>query len=373
MRLFYFNFDKVVPQHRDVHTLIPSIIFSREPVVYSTEGGRATDYLEPGVFDKYPKIMFQFYKSFYSLSLGEAAVNDVVMNLEKGYKMERKKMRTSQEQGAVVAYKRLFNIIRNMVYDYIKWSLESNYLDKLNIYQRAGCIMNSNIMFNKDNGESTGENNVGAFAHILKEPFEYIVMTEAALAYMAVYESNHQPPGELFKENGIIRVGRFDLPGCVMLKHSKLKLLCEELQPPLSAWQDVVNRLQEEIKEITWSADDLTVIYEKINAQYLPVHGSLQSAIAESIYFNQLAHGEWGDYDGSLMLFACSRRALIRVLRDTRQLTDITFPALDEYFTGNNLIDKPVLFFVHSVSHFPEQDDKIKNEEVRPRWEASFQ
>ncbi|MEP7169216.1 MAG: hypothetical protein ABI855_07580 [Bacteroidota bacterium] len=374
MRLFFFNLDMDSPSAREIHSVIPAVIFSESPVIYASTHGTVALLMENDFIDRHPKILFNFYKSFFALQHGEAKVNHLVDMVTEGLKLEHKKMRTKADFIFLAKCRNMLKTIKESVFTYLKFSAELYYLEKINPYVRSKEITLSSFSRNNDQEDITSdERNTENLIHILTDAHEYFFCTEFAAVNAPVSDIGNDVFPEDFLLRGMFKTDILNLPGCVMLKQGKLGLLHEELQPALKEFQHGIDKLQDDVKELAFAPENFPVMRQKINASLTGVFTSLSKKCEDSIYLNQLSNNEWGEYASVLSLAIASRHSLVDVLKRTGQINGKVFENLISDFRNNNLLDKTVLFFIHTVPEYPPKKEKIAHEEIEQLWKQSYE
>ena len=373
MRLLFFNLDKIIPPNREIHTVIPAIIFSADKTVYSSETGTIPILMESDFLERNHNMTFAFFKTFYSLSMGEAEVNRTINILTRGFKLQHQKNKTKEELILIARGKKVYLQVLKMVYDYLKWSLEINYLEKINAYHKAGDITLTAITRSSTDEADTNERNTEVFLGVLTDKYDFLICTEHIHQQSAIAGINDSAISKDFFPNGIFKTDLFTLPGCVMMKRSKLPLLREELQPDLKSWQEELCKLQDDVREIDFTSDNIALLQQKANASFLPASGSMKKKIDDSIYFQQLVNAEFGEYKGIMSLGMSGRVYLLEALKNTGQMSHEVFNNLKEYFIKNNLADKTVIFLIHTVASYPDANKEIAGEQIESLWQASFE
>jgi hypothetical protein len=176
MNLFFFNIGHKISPNREIHTIIPAITFSQDPVIYASATGTLSTFLD-GFYSRHPKEMFSMYKACFVLQLGEESINRTIQNLQVGMKLEHKKMRSVVENQIVTAAKRILRTMEAQVHSYFKWNLLIYNFERLNPYAEAKDIVLTAITRSQDDNE-LNENNSGIFRQILTEPESFFICTE---------------------------------------------------------------------------------------------------------------------------------------------------------------------------------------------------
>lgn len=371
MRLYFINIDTHIPVNREIHTIMPAIIFSDSPVIYASTVGTLPSLMESDLFKKNPKLMLGMFKAMAQLNLSAGDVDDIVQKVEAGLKLEHKKMRNKFDFQMIAATRKMLKTIEEQVYGYFKWTMERFFLERINPFSKGEKIILTSISKNEKNYKAD-ENNTQNFVGMTTVPGDFFICTEHILEGTTSAELINDAIPQNFSSTGMLSARLLNLPGCAMLKYGKLSLLQEELQPQLKQWQQSFDKLQVELSEMDFTSEQAqsicTKVHQHITADALP----LQKKTGDSIYISQLANGEMGECTGSLSLVVCSYLSFYNALKNTSQLSDNVYESLVGYLNNNKLGDKCFLFLMHAISSYP-PERSLAHEEIEPLWEQSFQ
>lgn len=372
MELIYLNLDEAFsPVCREIHTVIPAMILSEKPLFYASTIGSAVELMESDFLDRRPKYMLDMFRKLFTLHLGEEYVSNIVNTMAKAIQINNKKIRSKTDIVLQAKGKILMASVKKMVLSYMMNSVELNRLEKINSYWKKGDVKFCFASHSIHAKDSSNERLTEMMAAQLTDDVTYFVFTENMLGYCSVKELDDDPEKDFF-EQGVFLTEIMPLPGCMMLKQNRLKLLKDDLQPQLEVFQKAMDKTYSEVKKMTFDATEFPELKEKINAMLLPAARALKIKGDENMYFQQLGFGEFGEMGGSFMLGITSRKNFIRLLFDTLQIKQETFDALEKLFSELGNLNSPYFFFLHDMPEYPPLLESIDPEQVSVIWKESF-
>jgi hypothetical protein len=356
MTFFYYNLSPVIPQLREVHTILPAIAFSKEPTAISTTSGNLADLADSDFLEKHPRQLADFLYTVLCQQMEESSARSMADSIKSVHKLKHKKNKNNLEMKALLIGQKVARDGLAIVRNYMHGLIIANEMHRTNVF-RLGKLMQF-IFLNHSNNKYEGAEDERALDTYMKlvsdtEFNSMPVCTEQMTEGFSVAELGDKNLPPVFFENGIVKIKMLELPGFLSFKRNKYTLMRESLMPELDGWWNALVAVYTALGFTDFNESNMETVKEKAGTLLLPAVEQLKKKAKESVYIQQLANDEYGEF-GSTMFFAItSRMNLLKAYHRTGQMTDEVFEKLNSYYSKENKQDKIVCFLLHEVPLYP--------------------
>jgi hypothetical protein len=377
MDFVFYNLSDAMEPTRDVHTVMPAIVFSKEAAHHASESATVGNFFEHEFFTNNPKRIANMYASLSVAEMGEKYVNDVITLIEMVEKLQKRKFKSKAELIAIARGKK----VRMEACDYVQRT--GHNMSIVFEMHRANPFIKSNLLktrymgVDRQNPDAQDETMLKYFMDVVSENDfgAMMVCTERMVEEQIIETLSTEKIRDDFFPAGILKLKLFDLPGFLSLKKSKYQLIRDDLQPELETWWTTLYDVATQLSQVKFNADNFPEIKRIVEEKIGVTSDALNQKIKSSIYVQQLANDEYGEYTSTLSFAVSSRIQLLELYHSTKQMTDQIFATLRDHYSAKNIHDNICCFMIHEVPALPPKREYRRDmqDEWDKIWQESFQ
>jgi len=280
---------------------------------------------------------------------------DLIMSI---HKLRQKKFKTKQDMELLMVHgKRVVQDELRYVKTFMQWKLVAGEMHRLNPFYRADRFrIPAHIdNFNSRKKEAEPEERtIKAFTQILNPVGESdIPLCMETMMVRQKVTGLEESSEKNFHDMGVLKLEMFRLPGFLSFKASKFQLLRDELMPELDQWWQALHETLKALTQVQFKKDNVSQIRDTVLTLLKPAADALRQKTEHSIYLQQLANDELGEYRSTFSFAVNSLRNMLHAYHDTNQMNDGVLQAVENYFGARNELDKIACFLLHEVPEYP--------------------
>jgi hypothetical protein len=373
MDFVFYNLSDAMQPTRDVHTVMPAIVFSKDAAHHASEAATVGNFFEHEFFTTNPKRIANMYANLSVAEMGEKYVNDVVTLIEMVEKLQKRKFKSKAELVAIARGKK----VRKEACEYVQrtgHNMSIVYeMHRANPFIKSNLLKNRYMGVDRDNPDAKDETMLKYFMDVVSENDfgAMMICSERMTEGQNIESLSSENVWAGFFNTGILKLKLFDLPGFLSLKKSKYQLIRDDFQPELETWWKTLYDVATLLSKIKFNSENFQEIKRIVEEKIAVASEALNKKIKNSIYMQQLANDEYGEYTSTLSFAVSSRMQLLELYRSTKQMTDQIFTTLREHYSAKNIHDNICCFMIHEVPALPPKREYTRD--MQDEWDKIWQ
>jgi hypothetical protein len=355
INIFCFHLDETQPPNRQTHTILPAMVLSETTLSYHSTLAAELNWATSDIMENHLPILANFVYSLINISHGEEIATKHYNEILRIHKLRQKKFKTKAEMTALLIGRKMIKQEVDFVKTSMQWRQVTSEMHRLVPFYRKGyyaIMVNIDDAVSRQKDATADEKTIKGFIDMLTQAEENInLCMENTVKEMEAKEITGDAAP--FVLQGFLKLPIFELPGFLSFKASKFALLRNELQPELGQWWKALSETLKSMEGIDYAPENAWLIQQNLLTWMKPEADALQKKTEQSIYLQQLANDELGEYRGKWSLGITSVQNLLHAYHNSGQISDAAMQEVEEYFQRRNEAGRLLCFLLHEVPQYP--------------------
>jgi hypothetical protein len=375
MNIFSFNLSLDLKPNRQTHTVIPAMVFSKNPLSFHSDLATELNFVHTDILERHLPMLADFVYSIIMTTESEEVATMHYNHIMTIHKLRQKKYKTTGEMKLLGMAKKDIASEVNYVKSFMRWKLVAADMHRLNPFYRNDRFRIPEHIDNYNNRQKDGEpeeRTIKAFTQLLSpEGYEDINLCIENMMENCTMQEFDDLSKKTFYSNGVFKLPMFNLPGFLSFKANKFQLLRDEIKPELEKWWHALHLMLKEINVLKFAEENKSLMQEKIMTTLKPAADELNLKLQNSIYVQQVANDEFGEFGSTFSFAITSVNNLLHAYNDSKQINDAVMQAVENYFRQRNQLDSSYGFLLHEVPDSPLW--KIYGRDDHPYLQAAWE